>query len=93
MLSFAGRVALLKSVLASIPVYYMTVAALPSRTITEINKLFRRFVLGKLGSDRYISFIAWGQLCEPVEKGGLGIWDTYLQHITTAQSGMAIGCK
>lgn len=58
MLSFAGRVALLKSVLTSIPVYYMTVAALPTRTVTEIDRLLRKFVWGKLNEDRYISFIA-----------------------------------
>lgn len=76
MLSFAGRVTLLKSVLASIPVYYMTVAALSLRTITEMNRLFRRFVWGKLETDKYISFVAWGKICEPADNGGLGVRDT-----------------
>lgn len=49
MLSFAGRVALLKSVLIFLPVYYMTVAEIPTKTINEMTKIARKFMWGKPG--------------------------------------------
>lgn len=76
MLSFAGRIALLKSVLASIPIYYMSVAALPTKTITIVDSLMRHFVWGKLRDERYISFISWSKIYEEQANRGLGVRDT-----------------
>lgn len=75
MLSIAGRVALIKSVLLSIPVYYMSVSVLPANTIKKINSVLRRFLWGKTGTERYMSFISWKKVCESIENGGLGIRD------------------
>ena len=75
MLSLAGRVALIKSVLVSIPVYYMSVAALPAKTVKDINSVLRRFLWGKTGTERYIAFISWKKICGSTETGGLAIRD------------------
>lgn len=75
MLSFAGRVTLIKSVLLALPVYYMSIAVLPTKTTNEINSLLRKFLWGKLGKDRYMAMIAWHRICLPTEEGGLGIRD------------------
>lgn len=73
MLSFAGRVALLKLVLIFLPVYYLTVAEIPTKTINEMTKIARKFMWGKTGSGRYLSLIAWHKVCADVKDGGLGI--------------------
>ncbi|KAJ4771347.1 RNA-directed DNA polymerase (reverse transcriptase)-related family protein [Rhynchospora pubera] len=75
MLSHAGRLVLIKSVLMSIPVYAMSFQMLPKGVIQEMNKLLAKFFWGKVGQDRYMSFIAWRKVCQPSERGGLGIKD------------------
>lgn len=76
MLSFAGQLKLIKLVLAVIPVYYMTVAVMPTKTVHEINSLLRKFLWGKLGKDRYMAMVGWHNICLPIDEDGLGIRDT-----------------
>lgn len=74
-LSFAGRLTLIKSVLISVPVYFMTIAKLPAKTVKELTKVMRKFLWGETDKDRYLSLIAWNKICVPIEDGGLGIRD------------------
>lgn len=78
MLSFAGRLTLIKSMLISIPVYFMTIAKLPNRTLDQLNSMMRRFLWGKIENDRYMTFIAWHKICAEYEEGGLGVRDLKL---------------
>ncbi|KAJ4757665.1 RNA-directed DNA polymerase (reverse transcriptase)-related family protein [Rhynchospora pubera] len=73
MLSHAGRLVLIKSVLASLPVYYMTTEQIPKKWLKEMTGLIARFFWGKVGKSRYMTFIAWDKVCTPLEKGGLGV--------------------
>lgn len=73
LLSAAGRLALIKSVLLSVPVYYMSVGVLSHNTIKELNKVIRLFFWGHVGDKKQMSLIAWEKICQPYEKGGLGI--------------------
>lgn len=75
MLSHAGRTVLIKSVLCSVPVYYMAVEKLSNKAIDELEGLMRRFMWGKIGRERYLPMIAWHKLCQIEEEGGLGIKD------------------
>lgn len=77
-LSLAGRVTLIKSVLISIPVYYMTVESMTTTTVNTINALIRKFLWGKVGKDRYLSLISWEKVCRKYEDGGLDIRDIKL---------------
>lgn len=72
LLSHAGRPALIKSMLMTIPVYYMSLNKIPTHTIKELNSLVRKFLWRKLGSDRYLSMVTWSKICLDTE-GGLGI--------------------
>lgn len=74
-LSFTRRLTLIKSVLISVPDYFMTIAKLPTKTIKELTSVMRKFLWGKLDKDMYLSMIAWHKICVPVEQGGLGIRD------------------
>ncbi|KAJ4779711.1 RNA-directed DNA polymerase (reverse transcriptase)-related family protein [Rhynchospora pubera] len=73
MLSHAGRLVLLKSVLMSLPVYYMSVERLPKGIIKEMNSLMAKFFWGKTGQQRYMAMVAWRKICKPIEEGGLGV--------------------
>ncbi|XP_078168462.1 uncharacterized protein LOC144562969 [Carex rostrata] len=54
---------------------FSALAVLPTKTIKEINAILRRFLWGKTGNERFISFISWQKICESIENGGLGIRD------------------
>ncbi|KAJ4754791.1 RNA-directed DNA polymerase (reverse transcriptase)-related family protein [Rhynchospora pubera] len=73
MLSHAGRLVLLKSVLMSLPVYYMSVEVLPKCIIKQMESLIAKFFWGKTDQMRYLSFVAWKKICQPFERGGLGV--------------------
>ncbi|KAJ4791099.1 RNA-directed DNA polymerase (reverse transcriptase)-related family protein [Rhynchospora pubera] len=73
MLSHAGRLVLIKSVLASLPVYYMSTEQIPKRWLKEMTSIIARFFWGKVGKTRYMTLIAWDKICKPIDKGGLGV--------------------
>ncbi|KAL0444885.1 UNVERIFIED_CONTAM: hypothetical protein Slati_2211200 [Sesamum latifolium] len=75
MLSFAGRVQLIKSVLSSLQVYWAMAFILPKTVIREIEKRLRSFLWkGCAGAGH--AKVSWQQVCRPVSEGGLGIRDT-----------------
>lgn len=78
LLSHAGRLTLIKSVLLSLPVYYMLVARVPTRTIKAVTAIIQKFLWGKLDKSRYLSFIGWDKVCLKQEEGGLGVRDIKL---------------
>ncbi|KAL0295155.1 UNVERIFIED_CONTAM: Retrovirus-related Pol polyprotein from type-2 retrotransposable element R2DM [Sesamum radiatum] len=74
MLSFAGRVQLIKSVLSALQVYWAMAFILPKHIIKEIEKRLRNF-LWKGNLDTGYAKVSWQQVCRPVNEGGLGIRD------------------
>ncbi|KAJ4786479.1 RNA-directed DNA polymerase (reverse transcriptase)-related family protein [Rhynchospora pubera] len=73
MLTHAGRLVLLKSVLLSLPVYYMSMENIPKGLIKQMESLIAKFFWGKTDQTRYMAFVAWRKICQPVERGGLGV--------------------
>ncbi|KAL0285647.1 UNVERIFIED_CONTAM: Retrovirus-related Pol polyprotein from type-2 retrotransposable element R2DM, partial [Sesamum radiatum] len=74
MLSFAGRLQLIKSVLTALQVYWAMAFILPKSIIREIEKRLRSF-LWKGSSGVGYAKVSWQQACRPVEEGGLGLRD------------------
>lgn len=71
MLSRGGRLQLVKSVLSSIPIYFMACFRLPRWTIARINKVMRRFLWGKSGPEnRSMPRLNWNNVCVPTCWGG-----------------------
>lgn len=73
MLTPAGILVLIKSVLLALPVYYMVNAKIPNQVLDEITSLIRRFFWGKLDKSKYMVYLAWDKIEMPIDCGGLGI--------------------
>ncbi|KAJ4757443.1 RNA-directed DNA polymerase (reverse transcriptase)-related family protein [Rhynchospora pubera] len=75
MLSHAGRLVLINSVLVTLPVYFMSFEVIPKGILKKLNSLLAKFFWGKIGQERYMALISWKKVCVPIEKGGLGVKD------------------
>ncbi|KAL0401934.1 UNVERIFIED_CONTAM: LINE-1 retrotransposable element O protein [Sesamum latifolium] len=74
MLSFAGRVQLIRSVLSSLQVYWAMAFILPKTVIREVEKRLRSFLWKGCTGVGY-AMVSWQQVCRPVSEGDLGIRD------------------
>jgi hypothetical protein len=72
-LSKGGRVTLIKSTLANLPTYYMSLFPLPVSVANRMEKLQRDFLWGGLGDEFKYHLVSWSKVCSSVSVGGLGI--------------------
>ena len=72
LLSYAGRLELIKSVLSAMHLYWMSVFALPSSVLQEIDKMMMGFLWFGHGNMKCI-LTSWKNVCRPKDEGGLGI--------------------
>nr|GEW83655.1 hypothetical protein [Tanacetum cinerariifolium] len=68
-LSFAGRLQLISSVLSSLQVYWASLFILPIEIWYLIDRLFKNFLLTKGESIRGMASVAWKDACKPKSKG------------------------
>ncbi|KAK2648405.1 hypothetical protein Ddye_015894 [Dipteronia dyeriana] len=69
----SGRLVLIKSVIASIPTYVLSIFKMPVGVALAVEKLQRGFLWGDDGSKRKIHAIKWKEVCKSKSAGGLGI--------------------
>ncbi|KAJ0934873.1 putative RNA-directed DNA polymerase [Helianthus annuus] len=72
-LSFAGRVTLVKAVLGSLPSYYLSLFLAPKCIIKKLEGLRRDFVWGRMGLQKKIRWVQWGNITKPKSMGGIGL--------------------
>jgi hypothetical protein len=73
LLSKGGRVTLIKSTLANIPSYYMSLFKIPVKVANRIEKLQRDFLWGGVGEEFKYHLVKWSKVCSPLSEGWLGI--------------------
>lgn len=73
LLSYAGRVQLIKSITNAMSSYWMISFPFPKKIIHAIDAIFRSFLWTGRDSIAKKSLIAWKQVCAPRCKGGLNI--------------------
>ena len=71
-LSQAAKATLIKSVLSSIPSYWMSSFKLPKSICSKIDAKLRDFFWGFIDSGHHMYPKAWDSLCKPKSAGGLG---------------------
>ncbi|GJT83822.1 RNA-directed DNA polymerase, eukaryota, reverse transcriptase zinc-binding domain protein [Tanacetum coccineum] len=72
-LSYAGRLQLIASVLASMHIYWASVFLIPKTTVKEIEKALKGFLWCQGDMKRGAARVAWKVICSPKSQGGLGI--------------------
>ncbi|XP_028102574.1 uncharacterized protein LOC114301812 [Camellia sinensis] len=72
-LSFASRMTMIKSVLSSLPTYYLSLFKMPEGVAKEIDKIQSRFLWGGDALRRKIHLVKWGEVTQSKSTGGLGI--------------------
>ncbi|XP_021975026.1 uncharacterized protein LOC110870132 [Helianthus annuus] len=74
LLSFAGRLQLIVSVLSSMHIYWSSVFILPARVIHDLEARMRNFLWSQDNSfQKGRAKVSWRSVCTPKYKGGLGI--------------------
>jgi exonuclease III len=73
LLSFAGRVELVKAVMTSMHLYWTSTFKLPVTVIKDLNSMFLHFIW----QDK-VPMIGWEKCCMPKQEGGLGFRDIHL---------------
>ncbi|GJV09459.1 putative RNA-directed DNA polymerase [Tanacetum coccineum] len=73
LLSFAGRTQLIRSVLASMHVYWASVFILPSRLMLDLEQLMRGFLWCQGDMRKGKAKVSWEVVCLPKKEGGIGI--------------------
>jgi hypothetical protein len=68
-----GRLVLLKSVLSSIPSYFLCFFKAPTGIISLIESIFKAFLWGGSEESRKLNCIKWDKVCLAKEHGGLEV--------------------
>jgi len=72
-ISMHGRLCLIKSVLPSLPLFYMSLYKMSIVVAKDMMKLQRNFLWGWRSEGRKIAWASWTNVCKPKEEGGLGM--------------------
>lgn len=71
-LSFAGKIPLVNSVLASIPIHILSCTVVPNTVIIRFVRMMRTFLWSAKGTTR-AQWVSWDNICLPKKQGGLGV--------------------
>ncbi|GKD75321.1 hypothetical protein Tco_1333603, partial [Tanacetum coccineum] len=76
-LSIGGRLTLLKSVLGSTPIYYVSMFKAPIHMINKLEVIRSHFFNGVDTNVRKMTFVKWDNVLASKEKSGLGVMGFY----------------
>ncbi|GKB60955.1 RNA-directed DNA polymerase, eukaryota, reverse transcriptase zinc-binding domain protein [Tanacetum coccineum] len=72
-LSIGGRLTLLKSMLGSTPIYYMSMFKVPSKVLKCLEDIRRQFFNGADPKEKKMSQVKWSRVLASKDKGGLDV--------------------
>ncbi|XP_019433997.1 PREDICTED: uncharacterized protein LOC109340726 [Lupinus angustifolius] len=73
LISFGGRVTLIKLVFNSLSIYFFSFFKAPVAVILELEKIQRRFLWGRGEDRRGVHWVSWSKVCRSKGEGGLGV--------------------
>ncbi|KAE8716200.1 Phospholipid-transporting ATPase 2 [Hibiscus syriacus] len=74
-LSLAGRLVLIKSVLSSLPIFFLSMFKMPATISQKLNSLMSDFLWGSREDKKRMHWVRWDYVCRPLSGGGLGVAD------------------
>ncbi|XP_052173286.1 uncharacterized protein LOC127788729 [Diospyros lotus] len=77
LLSFAGRLQLVQSVLSTIHVYWASIFVLPKKVLKEVERVSCAFLWDGPELSPFKAKVAWADICFPKDQGGLGLRPLY----------------
>ncbi|CAA0806070.1 Unknown protein [Striga hermonthica] len=80
-LNKAARTTLARSVVSTIPVYFMQIAWFPEKTCQQIDSIIKRFIW-RDRDGRGLHLVKWQTVAKPRRLGGLGLRQTRQMNIT-----------
>jgi hypothetical protein len=75
-LNYGGKLQLVKSVLASLPIFFMCCLDVPITIKDQVIKYMRQCMWRKKNNDvkaRGNALVVWDKICRPKDQGGLGV--------------------
>ncbi|GKB27798.1 RNA-directed DNA polymerase, eukaryota, reverse transcriptase zinc-binding domain protein [Tanacetum coccineum] len=76
-----GRLTLVKSVLGSIPIYFLSLFKAPTKIINLLESLRRRFFWGFKEDQQGISWVKWDSILASPKFGGLGVGSLLVKNL------------
>nr|GEU36442.1 RNA-directed DNA polymerase, eukaryota, reverse transcriptase zinc-binding domain protein [Tanacetum cinerariifolium] len=73
MLSVGGRLTLVKSVLGSMPIFYMSMFKAPAGILKSLESMRSHFLNGHDSASGKVIWLSWKKVITPRDKGGLGV--------------------
>ncbi|GKD78323.1 RNA-directed DNA polymerase, eukaryota, reverse transcriptase zinc-binding domain protein, partial [Tanacetum coccineum] len=73
LLSIGGRLTLIKSVLGSLGIYFMSIFKAPDTVIKVMESLRASFFWGSTKDNKKIAWVKWSNILASFDKGGLGV--------------------
>ena len=73
LLSIGGCLVLIRSVLSSLPLYWMALVPIPSSILDKLKKLIFSFLWGSSAKQKKFHLVDWHLLARPISLGGWGI--------------------
>ncbi|GMP98870.1 hypothetical protein CsSME_00046588 [Camellia sinensis var. sinensis] len=75
LMSFVGRLTLIKSALSNLPTYFLSIFKMPKGAVNTISKLQANFLWGGSDSSRKVHLVKWREVTNSKNQGGLGVRD------------------
>ncbi|GJR33625.1 RNA-directed DNA polymerase, eukaryota, reverse transcriptase zinc-binding domain protein [Tanacetum coccineum] len=76
-LSIGGRLTLIKSVLSSLPLYYMSSFKVPKGVLSKMESIRRNFFNSVENAEKKMSLIGWNKILASKKNGGLDVFSFF----------------
>ncbi|GJX74023.1 RNA-directed DNA polymerase, eukaryota, reverse transcriptase zinc-binding domain protein [Tanacetum coccineum] len=73
LLSIGGRLTLIKSVLGSLGIYYLSIFKAPETVVKSLESLRAAFFWGSHENSKKLVWVKWSNILASLDKGGLGV--------------------
>ncbi|GJT17179.1 RNA-directed DNA polymerase, eukaryota, reverse transcriptase zinc-binding domain protein [Tanacetum coccineum] len=81
LLSVGGRLSLIKSILGSLPMYFMSFYLMPASIRSKLESMRNNFFIGSELGEKKMAWVSWKKCLASKKSGGLGIGSIYALNV------------